>query len=592
MTPTSGTGPANLSISVVSSSTLPSSGVVDGAISFSFSGASNSPGPVNIRLTLKPNGTSAAAFGVVDTPLENTTGVTGAVPFTGWALDDVEVQKVTICRAAVTGETAPIDGNCGGNAQIFVGSGVFIDGSRPDVQVAFPTFPQSSKGGWGFMVLTNTLPGQGNGSFVFSSYAHDLDGHVTLLGTRTMACDNAHATLPFGSIDTPNQGETIAGSSYVNFGWVLTQQPKIVPVDGSTISVSVDGTTLGTVSYNHPRADIAAIFPGYRNTDGPVGFRMIDTTVLSNGLHTIVWTATDNAGLTGGIGSRFFRVSNGASALTMAAEVAPPRLEGLPIDRTPIVGRRGWSHDAAIRGYAVGSSGRTIVRGEEIDRFELWLAPDLFDGVTYTGYLRVGDALTALPVGSQLNSSTGTFVWSPGVGFVGAYDLVFVRWADAQPVARQDVRIVLAPKGTGRVGPQIVIDTPTWQQDVAQPFILAGWALDLDAAIGSGISTAHVWAYPLAGGPPVFLGVPTLGGVRPDVAAVHGDQFRESGFGLTVQGLVPGNYDLVVFPWSVEAGAFVAPKVVRITGTVATYLPSANLRRGAKSGQNPRISLL
>ena len=33
---------------------------------------------------------------------------------------------------------------------------------------------------------------------------------------------------------------------------------------------------------------------------------MIDTTALSNGLHTIVWTATDSAGLTGGIGSRFF----------------------------------------------------------------------------------------------------------------------------------------------------------------------------------------------------------------------------------------------------------------------------------------------
>jgi hypothetical protein len=565
VTPTSGTGAADISISVVSNAALPAAGIVDGAISFSFSGASNSPGPVSIRLTLKPNGLSAAAFGVVDTPLQNTTGVTGAVPFTGWAIDDVEVQKVTICRAAVTGETAPLDGNCGGNAQIFVGSGVFIDGSRPDVQVAFPTFPQSSRGGWGFMVLTNTLPAQGNGTFVFSTYAHDLDGHVTLLGTRTMACDNAHATLPFGSIDTPNQGETIAGASYVNFGWVLTQQPKIVPVNGSTISVAVDGTTLGTVSYNHPRDDIAAIFPGYRNTEGPVGFRMIDTTALSNGLHTIVWTATDSLGFTGGIGSRFFRIANGPSALTMAAEVAPPRLEDLPIDRTSIVGRRGWSHDAAIRSYAVGNAGRTIVRGEEIDRFELWLAPDLPQGQHYTGYLRVGDELTSLPVGSTLNGTTATFVWSPGVGFVGAYDLVFVRWTDGQPVARQDVRIVLAPKGSGRVGPQIVIDMPTSQQDAGQPFLLAGWALDLDAVVGSGISTVHVWAYPLAGGPPVFLGVPTLGGVRPDVAAVYGEQFRESGFGLTVQGLVPGNYDVVVFPWSVEAGAFVTAKVVRIT---------------------------
>ncbi len=56
------------------------------------------------------------------------------------------------------------------------------------------------------------------------------------------------------------------------------------------------------------------------------------------------------------------------------------------------------------------------------------------------------------------------------------------------------------------------------------------------------------WAYPLSGGSATFLGVATYGGVRPDVAAVHGDQFRASGFGLNIQGLPPGSYDLAVFP--------------------------------------------
>jgi hypothetical protein len=31
---------------------------------------------------------------------------------------------------------------------------VFIDSTRPDVQVAFPTYPRNYMGGWGFMVLT------------------------------------------------------------------------------------------------------------------------------------------------------------------------------------------------------------------------------------------------------------------------------------------------------------------------------------------------------------------------------------------------------------------------------------------------------
>ena len=95
-----------------------------------------------------------------------------------------------------------------GRREIIVGAGVFIDGTRPDVQAAFPLYPRSSRAGWGFMVLTNMLPSQGNGVFVFHAYATDRDGHIQLLGTRTLTCDNAHATTPFGTIDTPGQGDT------------------------------------------------------------------------------------------------------------------------------------------------------------------------------------------------------------------------------------------------------------------------------------------------------------------------------------------------------------------------------------------------
>ena len=127
------------------------------------------------------------------------------------------------------------------------------------------------------------------------------------------------------------------------------------------------------------------------------------------------------------------------------------------------------------------------------------------------------------------------------------------------------MRIILAPRGSGHVGVQVEIDTPRSQQDVGQPFLLAGWAADLDAPAGSGIDTLHVWAYPATGGAPLFLGTPTLGGVRPDVAAIHGDQFRTAGFALTLQGLAPGIYDLAVFPWSHVTGVFAPPKFVHVT---------------------------
>ena len=206
VTPASGSGSANLSLSVVSVGGLPAGGVVAGTITLTLVGASNSPGPINVTLSLFFNGTSAPPEGVVDTPLENATGVTGAVPFTGWALDDIEVSRVMICRAAFGAEVAPIDPNCAGAAQIFVGFAVFIDGARPDVQAAYPMMPVNTKAGWGFMVLTNMLPSQGNGTYLFFMYAQDRDGHTRLLGTRTMTCANASATKPFGAIDTPTQG--------------------------------------------------------------------------------------------------------------------------------------------------------------------------------------------------------------------------------------------------------------------------------------------------------------------------------------------------------------------------------------------------
>ncbi len=121
--------------------------------------------------------------------------------------------------------------------------------------------------------------------------------------------------------------------------------------------------------------DIEALFPGFQNTagaNGAVGFRVIDTTTLSNGLHTISWTVTDNLGVTEGIGSRFFTVANGAGAVTAAesgatraaaarartALVRSADIAAAPQDDAPISARRGWDLDVPWRRYGVGGAGR------------------------------------------------------------------------------------------------------------------------------------------------------------------------------------------------------------------------------------------
>jgi hypothetical protein len=558
VTPSSGTGSANLSVSIVYDAGLPPNGSDVGSIVFSFIGSGITPGPISVNLKLFANGTSASPIVNVDTPIDNQTGVTGAIPFTGWAIDDVEVASVAVCRAAFGAEVAPIDPNCGGQAQIFIGFGVFIEGARPDVASVYSTLPANTKAGWGLQVLTNMLPSQGNGLYVFSMWAKDRDGHTVPMGTRTMTCANASATKPFGAIDTPTQGGVASGASFVNFGWALTPQPKTIPTNGSTIQVLIDGNVVGNASYNQFRSDIAGLFPGLNNTNGAVGYRRLDTTALTNGSHTIAWVVTDDQGAAEGIGSRFFTVSNGTGALT-AAPLTERQMTATsaraPRRSTSLVGRRGWKLDAPLQTFPADADGSFVVQSEEVSRVELHLEPGT------RGYLRTHAGLSSLPIGAQLDARSGLFTWAPGVGYVGDYELEFV----GRDQSAKRVHVVLQPKTSGAIGPQVVIDTPRAQQDVGQPFELAGWAVDLSASQGTGIGTLHAWAYPLAGGPPIFVGATAMGGLRSDVAAVHGAQFEASGFGLTIQGLTPGNYDLAVFAWSTERAGFAPAKVVRIT---------------------------
>ena len=95
----------------------------------------------------------------------------------------------------------------------------------------------------------------------------------------------------------------------------------------------VDGVPLGHPTYNNYRVDIATLFPGLNNSLGAIGFQVLNTTQLADGLHTIAWTATDNRGATEGLGSRYFRLRTAvpptgapapATARVQAVAAAPP----------------------------------------------------------------------------------------------------------------------------------------------------------------------------------------------------------------------------------------------------------------------------
>jgi hypothetical protein len=242
-------------------------------------------------------------FGSFDTPVSSSSDVNGSVGFTGWALSSAGISSVGIWRESPSG-------------LLFIGTASLVAGARPDVQSIYPSYPGSNSAGWGYLLLTNELPsndgssGVGNGTYNIHAIAQDFAGNSTDLGVKTIVVDNRDALTPFGAIDTPAQGGTVSGSNYVNFGWALTPPGKMIPLDGSTIWVYIDGKPVGHPVYNNYRVDIATLFPGYANSQGAVGYYYIDTTKLSNGRHSIAWSVTDSAGETGGIGSRFFTVQN------------------------------------------------------------------------------------------------------------------------------------------------------------------------------------------------------------------------------------------------------------------------------------------
>lgn len=407
------------------------SGVGDGAFSYVFDpysgGTSIRSGAIvvnNAAYGLRQLGaTTQAPFGSWDTPIPlpgGGTSVSGAIAFTGWALDDVQVTRIRVFRDPVAGESS---------GQVFIGDAVQVAGARPDVVSAFPSYPYNTSAGWGLMVLTNMLPNQGNGVFTFHVYFDDADGHTALVGSRTLTGDNATATVPFGTIDTPRQGETVSGT-IVNFGWALTPQPGSIPSDGSTISVFIDGVNVGRPSYGHFRSDIATLFPGYANSNGAVGHFTINTTAYTDGLHTIAWVVTDNLGRAAGIGSRYFTIQNGVTPVTppFARREGPAAVTSVQ----PILSVRGETQ----RWVAPDARGVYEVRVRDLDRIELRLDP--WHGAGSCGTF----AAASLPAGASLDARSGVLAWQPAAGVGGTHDIAVTRTSCGGLREQLTVRVV------------------------------------------------------------------------------------------------------------------------------------------------------
>jgi hypothetical protein len=421
--PASGTDSGVVSVSANPAGLV--SGTYTGKVTVTADGASNSPKSAEVTLIVYDSQSLSAPFGEFATPLDGST-VSSSIAVTGWALDDIGVDNIKIYREE-------------GQGLVYIGDAVQVEGARPDVQAAFPGYPDNHKAGWGYMLLTNFLPGEGNGTYKLHALATDKEGNLATLGTKTITCDNAHAVKPFGAIDTPKQGGLASGNQFVNFGWALTPQPAKIPIDGSTIDVWVDGVKLGHPVYNNYREDIADLFPGYANSGGAVGYFYLDTTMYTDGVHTIQWSVSDDAGHTDGIGSRYFTIQNSGSRLASTTEMDSTIEKTGPLltmdTYSPVRVKKGYREDAPFETFYPAENGIIYIEVKELERLEIQFTapyrtqnPGTFQPSNHPTIQPSNHRtlnLTPLPVGAALNRETGTFTWGIGPGFLGAHRLEF-----------------------------------------------------------------------------------------------------------------------------------------------------------------------
>lgn len=418
-------------------------GKYEGSIRVTAPSAEHSPQTVKVNLTIYNNGATTAPIGEFSTPGDGAV-VSSSVPVTGWVVDDMGVENVEILR---------LDGN----EWTHIGYAAFIEGARPDIEDLYPDYPDNYEAGWGYMLLTNFFPNNGNGTFTLKAVATDVEGNQTVLGTKSITCDNANAVKPFGAIETPAMGGIASGGNYSNWGWVLTPQPNMIPLDGSTIDVYIDGVKVGNPEYNIYRADIAGLFPEYANSGGAFGHFDFDTTLYEDGVHTIHWLVRDDAGNMDGIGSRYFSILNsgvnraqGTAQETAQVEnrrnfqlIEPDAVSQIPLDSTQSLAvKRGFGENDAGRPPQRENDGRVTIEMNELERLEI--SSFNLPGET-SGYMMSGDSLRPLPVGSTLNRD-GVFTWIPGAGFVGEYRLVFIQTAPDGNMNRRNITVNIIPR--------------------------------------------------------------------------------------------------------------------------------------------------
>ncbi len=349
------------------------------------------------------------------------------------------------------------------------------------------------------------------------------------------------------AIDQPAAGATL-GPEFQLSGWAFQEGAPGTGVDAVHVwAYPTNGTAplfLGAATLGVPRPDVGAIFGSRYAASG----YHLNVTGLADGTYDVVAFAHHSA-------SGAFNMRR----LVLVRIVSPGAEVQVVVD-VPVAGPvrpnmriAGWALDLAAPGA-----------GSGIETVHVWAHPTAGGSPMFLGAAALGDARPDVeaafgPRGSHAGYHLDVAGLAPGDYTLGVYAKSIASPTFTGAASRTVTVTPWAPIE------HLFIDSPSAGPLASGNVAIAGWALAFDAPTTPGIAAVHVWAYPVGGGAPSFLGAATLGGLRPDIAALFGAEYEATGFGLNVTGLPSGTWDLAVFPLAHGAAAFGPARIVRVT---------------------------
>jgi len=293
--------------------------LTDGAHTLQITAKTSSGGITTVSAAFTVSNAVSTTRVFIDTPSVKDGAYEGLVLMAGWALDD---------SSAIAKVSISVDGVHYGTATYGI--------ARTDVCAAYPGRPGCPAVGWNFLLDTGLLS---NGTHVLGVTATTADGRNATSSASFSVANWSPSPVNNAmrlDIDTPSpKSGALAGIAQLG-GWAIDDNAAI-----TSVQVAVDNVAYGSATYGSLRADVCSAYPNRPGCPN-VGWNFfLDTTLLTDGTHTLAITGVTAAGQSSTV-TASFTVGNLANT-GMRIDIDTPNSTTGPLSGLAAIG--GWAID-------------------------------------------------------------------------------------------------------------------------------------------------------------------------------------------------------------------------------------------------------